>query len=122
MKKVSFPVQSAKFVRLEIDSVYGGTQAVINELAVGGAAPVTAVLNQLSRPSALSSDGYTLESASGRVMFDASLAGLTKMVALYNLNGKLLSMRTIRKNSINIEQDMGVPAGVYVIKVKELAK
>ncbi len=44
IKKVRFPVQSAKFVRLEADSVYGGTAAVINELAVGSGVPAAPTL------------------------------------------------------------------------------
>jgi len=119
IKKVSFPVQSAKFVRLEIDSVYGGTSAVINELAVGGAAPTTAVLNRLSLPMARSADGCTIKTAGNYVNFGASFAGKIKTVTLYNLSGKLLSVRTISKNSLDLEKDMGVPGGAYVLRVKE---
>jgi alpha-L-fucosidase len=44
IKRVRFPVQSAKFVRLEADSVYGGTAAVIGEVAVGGGTPAAPAL------------------------------------------------------------------------------
>jgi alpha-L-fucosidase len=44
VKKVRFPVQSAKFVTLEVDSVYGGTAAIIGEVAVGGGTPAAPTL------------------------------------------------------------------------------
>ena len=120
VKKVSFTPASAKFVKLEIDSVYGGTQAIIGELGVGGGRPVTAVRWRQAELHAESAGWHTIHTATGNAVFNASMAGKMKTIAVYDMGGKLLNTRNILKNSINLERDMGVPSGMYIVKVKPM--
>jgi hypothetical protein len=39
-------------------------------------------------------------------------------VAVYDLRGKLVGMKTVRKNTVDLRKDLGVPKGVYIVKVK----
>jgi alpha-L-fucosidase len=44
LQRAYFPSQTAKFVKFEVDSAYGGTTAIIGELAVGGGTPMAPTL------------------------------------------------------------------------------
>jgi len=117
-KKVSFAATSAKFVRLEIDSVYGGTSAVIGELAVGGGAPATTgVIRQtMQRPS--QAGQAVMKTATGRVYLDPSFEGRSRIVAVYDLAGHLLLQKQIDKNMIDLRRDFGMAGGVYIVRVQ----
>jgi hypothetical protein len=43
-----------------------------------------------------------------------------KSVALYDLGGRIVAMKTLKANAINLRKDLGVPKGVYIVKVKTL--
>ena len=62
--------------------------------------------------------GMCFKVAKDRIVFDEALAGKTKSVAVYNLGGKRLAMKTVSKNVVSLRRDFGVPEGVYLIKVK----
>ncbi len=53
-----------------------------------------------------------------RIAFNAAFAGKNKSVAVYNLGGKRLAMKTLSKDVISLCRDFGVPYGVYIVKVK----
>jgi alpha-D-xyloside xylohydrolase len=60
----------------------------------------------------------TFKAAYDHVAFDRNFAGVTKSVAVYDLRGKLVTLKTVRQNTIELRKDLGVPAGVYIVKVK----
>lgn len=65
------------------------------------------------------SQSATLKTA-GNVVLGSEFAGKSKVVALYDLGGKLIAMKTLRKNTIDVRKDLGVPNGTYIVKVKTL--
>jgi alpha-D-xyloside xylohydrolase len=59
----------------------------------------------------------TLKTA-GTLVLGSEFAGKTKVVAFYDLGGKLAAQKTLRANTINLRKDAGIPGGVYIVKVK----
>jgi hypothetical protein len=62
----------------------------------------------------------TFSTACDHLVFDRAFAGSPKSVALYDPSGRLVSMKTVRKNAVDLRKDFGVPSGVYIVKVKEV--
>lgn len=62
----------------------------------------------------------TLKTASNRVVIDGAFAGIAKSVVLYDLNGKLVAMKIIKNNAIDLRKDFGIGSGVYIVKVRTL--
>jgi hypothetical protein len=60
----------------------------------------------------------SIRTAISRVMFNSAFAGKMKSVAVYDLAGKIVSMKTMAKNSIDLEKECGLSDGVYIVKVK----
>jgi alpha-D-xyloside xylohydrolase len=56
--------------------------------------------------------------ARDHIVFDAVFAGRTKEVAVYDLNGKVLAVKTVWKDAVSLRRDFGIPTGVYIVKVK----
>jgi alpha-D-xyloside xylohydrolase len=61
----------------------------------------------------------TLKTA-GNMVLGSEFAGKSKSVALYDLGGKLIAQKTLKTNAIDPRKDLGVPNGVYIVKVKAL--
>jgi alpha-L-fucosidase len=118
IKKVQFAPQTARYVRLTATAANGATYAVINEVAVGGDAtmPVVGVKNPTAVKEALLVPGWSIRTSQRFVYLDQSLAGKMKTVSVYTLGGKLVGTKTIRKNSLDLQKDCGVPEGVYIVK------
>ena len=58
--------------------------------------------------------------ATDHLVFDNAFAGKTKSVTVYDLGGKLLAMKTIKKNAFSLRKDLGIPNGIYIVKIKTL--
>jgi alpha-D-xyloside xylohydrolase len=56
----------------------------------------------------------------GNVVLGKEFAGKSKVVAVYDLGGKLVAQKTLRTNAINLRKDLGAPNGVYIVKVQAL--
>ena len=121
IKRISFAAQTARYIKLEADAVSGGTNAIISSIEVGGGRVTTAV-NEPVIKRTLQSSGMSVRTAIGRFAFDPAFSGKTKEVAIYDLGGKLVSMKTIKKNSIDLQKDFGIPDGLYVLKVKDIGR
>jgi alpha-D-xyloside xylohydrolase len=62
----------------------------------------------------------TLKTANNHIVFNQAFAGTAKSVAIYDLQGKFLAMKTVKSNTADLRKDFGVPSGVYIVKVKPL--
>jgi alpha-D-xyloside xylohydrolase len=62
----------------------------------------------------------TLKTAENSVILGKEFAGKSKVVAVYDLGGKLVAQKTLRTNAINLRKDLGAPNGVYIVKVQAL--
>jgi len=117
IKRVSFATQTAQYVRLEAVAVSDGTSAVAGEVAVGGGPIISAVKEPVSKRT-FQSPGTSVIKGAGKITLDPSFAGRTKSVSVYDLGGKLVGVKTLSKNSMDLQKDFGVPEGVYIVKVK----
>ena len=77
----------------------------------------TGVMDNGAPVSKLMPLSMSLKVAKDRIVFDAEFSGKTKTVAVYDLNGKLLAMKTIAKNGVSLHRDFGISSGVYIVKV-----
>lgn len=121
VKRAQFPRQSARYVRLEAVAVNGGTSAVINTIAVGANTmywQTVGVRGQVEKNVSQPS-GRVIRTAMGRLTLDPKYEGKTKSIAVYDLGGKLLSVKSITKNGIDLTEDFGIRDGVYVVKIKD---
>ncbi|MGB7569306.1 MAG: TIM-barrel domain-containing protein, partial [Chitinivibrionales bacterium] len=62
----------------------------------------------------------TLKTTENIVTLGSEFAGKSKSVAVYDLSGHMIAMKTLRTNTINLRKDLGVPSGVYIVKAKTL--
>jgi alpha-D-xyloside xylohydrolase len=62
----------------------------------------------------------TFKAAGNIVVLGTEFAGKSKSVALYDLCGKLIALKTLKTNTINLRKDLGAPNGIYVVKVLAL--
>lgn len=94
--------------------------AVINTIAVGAFLPyrqMVGVHPGTVQPTPGQSAAGIIK-AMGMVMIDKRFSGRINTVAVYDLAGKLVGVKKIRKNSVDLRKDFGVPNGVYIVKVK----
>ncbi|MBN2188822.1 MAG: glycoside hydrolase family 31 protein [Chitinispirillaceae bacterium] len=78
----------------------------------------TGVIGDAAPASSLMPLGMSFKIAKDRITFHEAFAGKIKSVAVYNLGGKRLAIKTVSKNVVSLRGDFGVPDGVYIIKVK----
>jgi hypothetical protein len=62
----------------------------------------------------------TFRTAENSIILGNDFEGKLKSVALYDLGGRIVAMKTMKANAINLRKDLGVPKGVYIVKVKTL--
>jgi alpha-D-xyloside xylohydrolase len=62
----------------------------------------------------------TLKTAENSLVLSKDFAGKSKSIGVYDLGGKLIAMKTLTANAINLRKDLGVPSGIYIVKVKTL--
>jgi alpha-L-fucosidase len=119
VKRSQFQRQSAQYVRLEARAVNGSTLAVINTIAVGAhlsySQPVN-VYQGTASSAALPSEAGTYK-AMGRVLLDKRLSGNNVAVTVYDLSGKVKGTKIISGKSFDLQKDIGVSDGVYIIKI-----
>jgi alpha-D-xyloside xylohydrolase len=56
--------------------------------------------------------------AGNMIMLPHAFSGKTKAIALYDCSGRLLKKTVVKKNVVDVQKDLGLPAGVYVIKAR----
>ena len=66
------------------------------------------------------STSSTLKTAGNSLVLSKDFTWKSKSVALYDLSGHLVTTKTVRINIINLRKDLGMPGGVYIVKVKTL--
>jgi alpha-L-fucosidase len=121
VKRVFFPNQACRYVRLTATAVSSGTSAVICDLSVGDTTPVppaVAVNEEPDVKQAFQMPGMSITTAMGSFNFGPALSGKVKSVSVFNLAGKLMGIKTTHKNSIDLSKDFGISGNVYVIKMK----
>jgi hypothetical protein len=117
VKKVQFAPISARYVRLTATAVNGGTSAVINEVAVGGPAKDDVAVRKAEPvQQALLAPGRSVRTSLLIVNLDPLLDGKLKTVSVYTLGGKLVGIKTTRKNVIDLRKECGVSEGTYIVK------
>jgi alpha-D-xyloside xylohydrolase len=93
--------------------IYTGTQVSCSPV-VGTIQDAAARVSPFMRPD------MTFKAARDRIVFDNAYAGVAKSVAIYNLSGKLVAIKTVGKNAVDLRKDFGVRNGVYIVKVKAI--
>jgi Alpha-L-fucosidase len=119
IKWAQFARQSARYVRLEAIAVDGGTSAVINTVTLGAHLPYNAAAGakkETSRVSRLSSGEY-IKKAINRFSYAPAVTGNELSLAVYDLNGKLVGVKTSIKTMLNMRKNSELGNGVYVVKI-----
>jgi hypothetical protein len=103
-------------VRLEAVAVSGGAAAVINTIAVGAYLPYSQMvgITQKTAPTLKAPSGANIYKAMGRVMLDY---GNNAAVTVYDLSGKLAGKKIVSGKSFDLQKDIGVSGGVYIVKI-----
>jgi alpha-D-xyloside xylohydrolase len=78
------------------------------------------VLPQKSEAPVVLPISITFRTAENSIILGNDFEGKVKSVALYDLGGRIVAMKTLKANAINLRKDLGVPKGVYIVKVKTL--
>jgi alpha-D-xyloside xylohydrolase len=60
----------------------------------------------------------TLKTAQSRIVLSAEYSGRAKEIALYDISGHLLKKIITRRQIVDTRKDFGLPAGVYIVKVR----
>jgi alpha-D-xyloside xylohydrolase len=86
--------------------------------------PVATGVVEISKPnsevSVFHPVSVTLKTTGNSVVLGNAFVGKSKSVGVYDLGGKLIAMKTLKANEINLRKDLGVPSGIYIVKVKTL--
>jgi hypothetical protein len=69
---------------------------------------------------AAKSEQLTVSTAGNSIILGKNFAGKSKSVALYDLGGKLIALKTLGTNTIDLHIDLRVSDGAYIVKVKTL--
>ena len=86
-------------------------------LPEGKTCSVTGVMENDQARAISSASLLSLMTATGHVVFSPLYSGKTKIVCLYNLVGKQLSVKTFKKNEVNVRADFGVSDEIYIVKI-----
>jgi hypothetical protein len=54
------------------------------------------------------------------MVFDKAFTGETKVVAVYDLRGRLEGIKTVTKDAVDLHRDFGVSSGVHIVKVRTI--
>ena len=121
VKRAFFPNQTCRYVRLTATAVSSGSAAAICDLSVGDTTPVPSAVDfkgQQAVTQSFRTPGMSIiQTAIGNLDFCSAFSGTVKSVAVYDLGGKLLGIKTVRKNSIDLRKDFGFSGSVYVVKI-----
>jgi hypothetical protein len=60
----------------------------------------------------------TMKTAQSRIALSPEFSGKVKEIALYDISGHLLRKVVTRRQSVDTRRDFGLPAGVYIVKVR----
>ncbi|MBN2037107.1 MAG: glycoside hydrolase family 31 protein [Chitinispirillaceae bacterium] len=94
---------------------------IVNYSGVGvTACPVTGTCNHCSSRKAMNPGPVTMKTAQTKVVLSAEFSGKVKEIGLYDCSGRFLQKIVTRKQKFDIRKDFGLPAGVYILKVKAL--
>jgi hypothetical protein len=83
--------------------------------------PTTGIVPQLTKGT-LSPSWMNITTAIGHFGFDPSFAGKTKELSVYSLAGKIISRKILTENNIDLQKELGIPNGVYLLKVKNIGR
>jgi alpha-D-xyloside xylohydrolase len=62
----------------------------------------------------------TIKTASNHIVFDNTFSGFAKTVSVFDVRGKLVGLKTVGENSVDLRKDLGIPNGIYIVKVHAL--
>lgn len=62
----------------------------------------------------------TVKTTGYRVVFDRAFTGEAKVVAVYDLRGRLEGIKTVKKDVVDLHRDFGVSNGVHIVKVRTI--
>jgi alpha-D-xyloside xylohydrolase len=86
--------------------IYTGTQTSI-----------TGVLPSRLSNSMVSPNEFMKKATGNLVALPNAFSGKTKNIAVFDCSGKLLRKNEIKKNVVDLHKDLGLPKGVYIVKV-----
>jgi arabinogalactan endo-1,4-beta-galactosidase len=69
---------------------------------------------------AAKSEQLTVSTTGNSIILGKNFAGKSKSVALYDLGGKLIALKTLGTNTIDLHNDLRVTDGAYIVKIKTL--
>jgi alpha-D-xyloside xylohydrolase len=61
---------------------------------------------------------FSIKSAARMIMLPNAFSGKTKTITVYDCSGKLLQRAVVKKNIIDVQKDLRLPAGVYIVKAR----
>jgi alpha-D-xyloside xylohydrolase len=94
---------------------------IVNYTGVGvTACPATGVCSKCAMQKAMVPGPLTLKTAQASIMLPAEYSGRAKEIALYDISGHLLKKIITMRQVVDTHKDFGLPAGVYIVKVKAI--
>jgi hypothetical protein len=62
----------------------------------------------------------TVRSTGCKIALPRAFSGKTKAITVYDCSGRLLQKAVVKKNMIDVRKDLGLPAGVYIVKARAI--
>lgn len=83
------------------------------------AAPVGTSLPDLKQRARYSQGANhgVMKTSQDKIVFQSRFTGAVKRIVVYDCTGRLLRKYTTREQAVSLEQDFGLPMGVYIIKI-----
>jgi alpha-D-xyloside xylohydrolase len=61
---------------------------------------------------------FSIKSARNMIMLPNAFSGKTKTITVYDCSGRLLQKTAVKKNTLDLRKDFGLPTGVYIVKAR----
>ena len=74
---------------------------------------------RLSAAAMLPAD-VTIKAIGNIVALPGAFSGKPKAVSVYDCSGRLLKKAVVKKNAVSVRKDLGLPAGVYIVKARAI--
>jgi alpha-D-xyloside xylohydrolase len=82
--------------------------------------PVVGVLPARFSAAAMLPPDCTVRSTGCKIALPRAFSGKTKAITVYDCSGRLLQKAVVKKNMIDVRKDLGLPAGVYIVKARAI--
>jgi hypothetical protein len=106
----------SKELKVDFNGTVGASGITINVLYGGDTSSISSRLGKTSLHQ-LTLRSTIIACLSNKVIFPRGSSGKSKLITVYSINGALIRKAIVKKESVDLQKDFGIPQGTYIIQV-----